>query len=132
MLVGALIARGGMLLLGLRSVHKRLCPGMWDLIGGHVQAGESPAEALAREVEEEVGIRPLAAAEHSRHALPDGGTLLLFVVTDWEGGEPALRNDEHEALEWFPVKEACALPNLDPRYLPVFRSLALHSVPAHS
>jgi 8-oxo-dGTP diphosphatase len=31
-------------------------PGYWDLIGGHVEAGESPEEALIREVKEELNI----------------------------------------------------------------------------
>ncbi len=31
-------------------------PGYWDLIGGHVEAGESPEEALIREVKEELDI----------------------------------------------------------------------------
>ncbi len=31
-------------------------PGHWDLIGGHVEEGETPEEALVREVKEEIGI----------------------------------------------------------------------------
>jgi len=31
-------------------------PGHWDLIGGHVEEGEIPAQALVREVKEELGI----------------------------------------------------------------------------
>ena len=31
-------------------------PGYWDLIGGHVEEGETPEEALVREVREELGI----------------------------------------------------------------------------
>jgi 8-oxo-dGTP diphosphatase len=31
-------------------------PGHWDLIGGHVEAGETPEEALVREVKEELDI----------------------------------------------------------------------------
>lgn len=31
-------------------------PGHWDLIGGHVEEGETPEEALVREVKEELDI----------------------------------------------------------------------------
>lgn len=31
-------------------------PGYWDLIGGHVEEGETPEEALVREVKEELDI----------------------------------------------------------------------------
>jgi 8-oxo-dGTP diphosphatase len=31
-------------------------PGYWDLIGGHIEEGETPKEALVREIKEELGI----------------------------------------------------------------------------
>jgi 8-oxo-dGTP diphosphatase len=31
-------------------------PNHWDLIGGHVEEGETPEQALVREVKEEIGI----------------------------------------------------------------------------
>jgi 8-oxo-dGTP pyrophosphatase MutT (NUDIX family) len=90
-LVGALIVRNGMLLLGRRSSEKAICPDMWDVIGGHVEAGETFEDALLREVDEETGIRPLVYEEHSRHPLPQGGVLVLFRVTGWAArvNEPA-------------------------------------------
>jgi 8-oxo-dGTP pyrophosphatase MutT (NUDIX family) len=32
-------------------------PGTWDVAGGHVEPGETPQQALAREIEEETGWR---------------------------------------------------------------------------
>jgi mutator protein MutT len=123
-LVGALIVRDGMLLLGRRSSAKAACPDTWDVIGGHVEAGETFEDALLREVEEEIGIRPLVYEEHSRHPLPQGGVLVLFQIVSWAGGEPRLRNNEHVELRWFPIRAACRLTQLAaPEYVPIFRSL---------
>jgi 8-oxo-dGTP pyrophosphatase MutT (NUDIX family) len=38
-----------------RSADRKLLPGIWDVVGGHLEPGESPEEALAREIEEETG-----------------------------------------------------------------------------
>lgn len=38
-----------------RSVDRRLWPGTWDIVGGHVEPGECPEDALAREIAEETG-----------------------------------------------------------------------------
>jgi isopentenyldiphosphate isomerase len=41
-----------------RALTKRVQPGRWDTsVGGHMVPGESYAEAAARELEEELGIR---------------------------------------------------------------------------
>ena len=38
-----------------RSPDRRLLPGIWDVVGGHLEPGESPEQALAREIDEETG-----------------------------------------------------------------------------
>ena len=32
-------------------------PNCWDILGGHVEEGETPAEAIVREIEEEIEIK---------------------------------------------------------------------------
>jgi RimJ/RimL family protein N-acetyltransferase len=46
-----------------------LLPGIWDIVGGHLEVGETPEEALAREVEEETGWK-----------VRD----IVWTVADWE------------------------------------------------
>ncbi len=47
----------GELLLQKRSMSKDVAPGRWDTsVGGHVNSGETPEEAVKREMEEELGI----------------------------------------------------------------------------
>ncbi len=49
----------GEILFQLRSLTKDLFPGLWDITGGHVAAGESYVEAAVRELDEELGIRTI-------------------------------------------------------------------------
>ena len=57
-------------------------------------------------------------------ALYGPARLHFFVVTEWQGGEPALRGDEHTELRWCEVEAACALPDLAASgYQAIFRAL---------
>lgn len=98
------------------------------MIGGHLEGGERPEDALVREVQEEVGVTPTGFApvggfvETSLEIGP--ARLHFFVITDWVGGDPEMRGDEHAELRWFDVETACALPDLAlPQYRSIFRSL---------
>ena len=52
----AVVEHDGKFLIGRRPEGKPLA-GLWEFPGGKVEAGETPAEAAARECLEEVGIR---------------------------------------------------------------------------
>jgi 8-oxo-dGTP diphosphatase len=53
---GALIVDdAGRIFVQRRALDRRLFPGAWDIVGGHVEPGESVDEALRREVTEETG-----------------------------------------------------------------------------
>ncbi|WP_066711069.1 NUDIX hydrolase [Sphingomonas adhaesiva] len=129
--VGAIIARDGRLLLGLRSPYRRRCPGRWDLPGGHVEDGETVVEAARRELMEEIGI----IAERigllvTLNLLDVGGRPMLLSimrVAEWRGS-PTLRDHEHVALGWFTPDAAAELPDLAvDAYRPVFGRLRLNS-----
>lgn len=48
----------GELYLQKRAQNKDIQPGKWDIsVGGHINIGEDPEEALKREAEEELGIK---------------------------------------------------------------------------
>jgi len=55
----------GQLFLQKRSMEKDVQPGKWDMsVGGHVDAGEEPADAAARELSEELGVDGLLPEYH--------------------------------------------------------------------
>ncbi|GGT04574.1 NUDIX domain-containing protein [Nonomuraea spiralis] len=79
--VGAVLVNpSGEVFLQRRAEHVRLFPGCWDIVGGHVEQGETLCAALAREIEEETGWRLLEV----------GGLVDVF---DWTGGDGGLRRE---------------------------------------
>src|SRR5688572_11826155 len=92
--VGALLVDAqGRVLLGLRASHKKAWPNHWDAIGGKVEAGETAEQAMVREVEEEIGVKPLtfrrlASVADPRPDLYGESVATLYAVTAWTGGEP--------------------------------------------
>jgi len=87
---------------------------MWDAFGGHLEPGESPEDALRRELREELGIRVDAARflKVYEDVDPTSGETFrhhLFLVTGW-GGEPRIANEEHAEVRWFRPDE---VGNLD-------------------
>lgn len=123
---GAILMRGGRVLLGLRSAHISRYPGLWDILGGRLEADETFEKAMYREVEEEAGVVPLAYRHIGRFPLSPVGVLELFLVTDWRGGEPRAVGSEHTRLCWFAPAEAALLPDLiAPELRAVLSALAL-------
>lgn len=108
--VAALIIRGDELLCCQRTEHQAL-PLKWEFPGGKIEAGETPPEALRRELEEELGIRAEIGAEITRvmHTYLNGNSvnLLFFVVERFDN---ELQNRIFRDVRW--VKRA-DLPTLD-------------------
>jgi 8-oxo-dGTP diphosphatase len=120
--VGAILLKDEALLLGRRAAH-RSYPDCWDLIGGHVEPGETLEQTLVREVEEETGVTPVQFAKLTL-LRAEGIELHIYRVNAWSGGSPALHGDEHVELRWFTAEESCALPNLaSTEYIRVFQEL---------
>lgn len=91
--------------------------GLWEFPGGKLDRGESPEEAIVRELEEELGIGVemadlravgfVSQAWGNRHLL-----LLLFMCREWRGRPEALHATE---LRWLRPAElyALAMPPAD-------------------
>jgi 8-oxo-dGTP diphosphatase len=92
-----------------RKLTKRLVPGAVALPGGHIEAGESPEEALSREMQEEVGLVPMETVYVCTllHRAQEFRKLHYFAVTRWQG---EIIPQEAESLVWIPFN---ALETLD-------------------
>ena len=98
---GALISQGD-LLVAQRDRPAELA-GLWELPGGKVVPGESDAQALARELHEELAIRVRVGARIGPDVtLPNGMTLRAYRVTLVEGSP---RPHDHRALRWVSAAE---------------------------
>ncbi|QIG41500.1 NUDIX domain-containing protein [Nocardioides anomalus] len=122
--LGALV-RDDRLLLALRRADKAAYPGVWDLPGGVVEAGESEPDALARELREELGVR-IATGSHlvSLVAAPAGEpvTLSAWLVREWVGTPTNTAPEEHDDLAWV------ALDALPPPVHPPVRAALLSAL----
>ena len=118
----ALLLRDDQVLLGHRSPERDYYPDVWDLIGGHTRTDESPEAAMIREVVEEIGSVPtefrlLETRQEPNAAAHGPGEFHVFLVSNWSGPEPHIRNAEHDELAWFTPREARRLRLADPGYV---------------
>ncbi|HXE11399.1 MAG TPA: (deoxy)nucleoside triphosphate pyrophosphohydrolase [Bryobacteraceae bacterium] len=106
----AVIARGTKILVGQRRRGDRHAL-KWEFPGGKVEPGETPEQALVRELREELAIECKVGRQIAqyRHDYPKGVSvvLLFYVVADFEG-EPT--GKVFEQIQW---AERTLLPELD-------------------
>jgi 8-oxo-dGTP diphosphatase len=89
--VAGLLKREGLLLIGQRQEGDRHAL-KWEFPGGKVEQGETPREALRREMREELGIEVVVGGEIARYEHAPRGRaplLLLFHRIESFTGEPA-------------------------------------------
>lgn len=97
----ALVDADGRVLIGKRPQGKSL-GGLWEFPGGKVREGETPEDALIRELGEELGIDVtascLAPFTFASHAYPEFHLLMpLYVCRKWQG---TVIRRVHDELAW--------------------------------
>jgi 8-oxo-dGTP diphosphatase len=106
----ALILREGEVLIGQRRPDQPMAL-QWEFPGGKIEPGESPEQALARELDEELGIKAVVGPRvtHIRHNYRHGGAvdLLFFAVREFTG---EIDNRIFHQVRWTKLEE---LTNFD-------------------
>ena len=98
--VAAILARGDRVLICQRTERQAFAL-QWEFPGGKVEAGEELVAALARELDEELGIRaaigPEVAAVEHQYAEGLAVELHFFVVTEFAG---EIENRIFQQVRW--------------------------------
>ena len=120
----ALFDAEGRILLAQRPAGKSMA-GLWEFPGGKLEPGETPEQALVRELHEELSImvdeaslRPVTFASH---AYQDFHLLMpLYATESWEG---ELKPREGQSLAWVRSSELHLYPAPEAD-IPLFDALA--------
>jgi NAD+ diphosphatase len=102
-----LVERGHELLLA-RSRH--FMPGMYSVLAGFVEPGESLEGAVVREVKEEVGISIKDIQYFASQPWPFPHSLMIGFTATYAGGEIFLDDPEIEDAGWFTVNNLPTIP----------------------
>jgi len=112
--VAAVLVNSNSEVLLAQRPEGKVFSGFWEFPGGKIEAGESPRDALSRELSEEIGIK----IENSRewisrtHQYPHGTVnIQFFRVTDWSG---VPRGREGQTLSWESPQKIGVEPLLGP------------------
>ncbi len=119
--VGAALLREGRVLAARRTSPPALA-GRWELPGGKLEPGETPTEALSRELKEELGITATVASWLDG-AVPISDELELRVAVVAAEEEPI--PTEHDRIAWLGIDELDDVDWLDSDrpFLPQLRTL---------
>jgi len=102
-----LVEKGNEVLLA-RSRH--FMPGMYSVLAGFVEPGESLEEAVVREIREEVGIDVQDIKYFGSQPWPFPHSLMIGFTANFAGGEIIIDDTEIEDAGWFSVESLPRIP----------------------
>lgn len=102
--VAGFLKKDQKILVGQRPENHSLA-GLWEFPGGKIEIGETPEQALKRELDEELGIEAQIGALKlaCTHSYGEVGIIILFFEVNFWKGEPKPKH--HLMLEWIYPQE---------------------------
>jgi 8-oxo-dGTP pyrophosphatase MutT (NUDIX family) len=111
--VATIIERDDHILLLQRSQQIDYLPGCWDLPGGYIEPGETPAEAASREILEETGLvvdpewlREIKEDRLSRYRRIQGERVRAYLFQTPHARGQVTLSWEHDEGAWVPLGRA--------------------------
>ena len=107
-----LLNQQGEVLIGRRR-PEQVRPGMWEIPGGKLEAGEYPIQAACREMAEEVGITlnpddltPLTFVTNNYPEVTSHAVVMIYLTETWQGIPTA---QEGQEIKWVKLAEMAQL-----------------------
>lgn len=111
--------------LACRRAPERSAGGQWEFPGGKVEAGESPADALTREIQEELGTAVSVGPLLNRSVTVVGSVAIdLSCYAATVVGTAPITSTDHDELRWVAYADLAALDWAEPD-LPMVRMLGM-------
>ncbi|WP_158608398.1 Nudix family hydrolase [Stagnimonas aquatica] len=121
---GVLCRPDGQVLMAQRPAGK-IAAGWWEFPGGKIEAGETPLQALKRELHEELGVELRAAQPLIRFAHDYSNRRVVldtWLVTAFDG---APQSREQQAFAWLPPSQLATQEPALPTVAPIAQALRL-------
>lgn len=102
------IVRDTKIFIARRSATKQFSPNRFELLGGHIDKGETPEQALVREIREELGIdvrvgRPVGAfiyQDNEGYKMEVG-----YLCYPLDAKEPTINSQDHSEAKWISYEQ---------------------------
>lgn len=121
--VGAILIKEGRILCAQRGGEKSL-PYLWEFPGGKIEQGETPHQALIRELSEELLIEvelETTIFDAVSYEYDFGVVNLSTIIGNLKSGEPVLT--EHQEIRWLSPEELFEV-EWSPADIPIVKQLS--------
>lgn len=106
--VSAAVFRSGDSVLGFRRSPERTAAGYWEFPGGKIEKDETPAQALEREISEELGVKIRAKKQLLKSSTKFGLAVIeicFFEAILATGTLRGLTSSDHDQIRWIDLSE---------------------------
>lgn len=115
----AILRKDDRVLMCHRHPSRKWMPNVWDFPGGDIEDSETPQQALARELREELGvsIEPPGRAADAVLEFSEESVRLAIWIVDYGGPVANRCPEEHDDLRWVNLQDAGELELADKGYI---------------